>query len=89
MKALFQLGSLHITPGALQFCKEHEIDPLGLVMRHVNGDFGDLCQQDVKANLEAIITGARILSVYRYEEKLYVITEADRASTCILLANEY
>ena len=52
--ALFKLGAIVATPGALQFCEEHSIDPLALIGRHVGGDFGDLDAGDVAANVHGI-----------------------------------
>jgi hypothetical protein len=90
MKALFPLGRLVITPVALDFCNEHRIDPLALVVRHVNGDFGDVCKEDWEANVRAIQEGTRIFSSYQFEAgKVWIITEADRSSTCILLPDDY
>ena len=87
---LFKLGSIVATPGALQLCEQHKIDPLSLINRHAAGDWGDLCIEDVQANADAIATVGRVLSSYViHGEKLYVITEWDRSATTLLLANEY
>lgn len=61
------------------------------IARHVNGDFGDLCEEDKQMNLEAIKSGDdRILSAYETEDgKIYVITEWDRSVTTVLYADEY
>jgi hypothetical protein len=88
--ALFKLGQTVATPGALTFCKENEINPALLLARHQGGDWGDLSESDTHANVRAIQCDERILSSYKLNgEKLYVITEWDRSSTCILLASEY
>jgi hypothetical protein len=54
-------------------------------------DWGDLCDEDKQANEEALEQGFRILSCYRVGggRRIYIITEADRSSTCILLPEEY
>ena len=60
--------------------------------RHFEGDWGDLDEEDKKANDEAIEKNERILSSYFYYptgDKVYIITEADRVATTILYANEY
>jgi hypothetical protein len=59
--------------------------------RHVVGDWGELPPEDVAANTLALVTGERILSSYWMSggTKLWVITEADRSSTCLLLPEEY
>ncbi len=62
-----------------------------LLRRHANGDWGDLSPDDRRANEQALKTGARVFSVYDLKSgvKLWVITEADRSSTTILLPEEY
>ena len=62
--ALFKLGAIVATPGALQFCEEHSIDPLALIGRHVGGDFGDLDAGDVAANVHGIKHDLRVFSSY-------------------------
>ena len=60
------------------------------ITRHWHGDYGDLCQEDIESNEEAIKNGDRILSAYKIEdEKIYIITEADRSYTTVLYAYEY
>ena len=59
--------------------------------RHVHGDWGTIHPGDKGANEQALQDGDRIFSVYTTSKgvKLWVITEADRTSTCILLPDEY
>ena len=86
----FATGRLVATPGAIAHLAKHGAHPLNLVLRHVRGDPGDLEQADVAANARAIIDGSRILSAFTvFGERFYVITEADRSSTCVLLCSEY
>ena len=88
--ALFKLGSIVATPGALQFCEEHSIDTRALIGRHVGGDFGDLDADDVTANVHGIKHELRVFSSYQFKQgKVWIITEADRSSTCLLLPREY
>lgn len=88
--SLFKLGQLVSTPGALSFCTAHAINPAELLKRHVSGDWGDLDAHDTQANVHAIQHDLRILSSYKFKnEKLWIITEADRSSTCLLLPEEY
>jgi hypothetical protein len=83
---LFALGQTVSTRGAL----ETGINLLPLLARHARGDWGDLGKSDKQANVDAIQYGDRILSAYNIDgHKFYVITESDRSSTCVLLANEY
>jgi hypothetical protein len=65
--------------------------PADFLNRHVAGDWGEIDPDDTGLNEQALKDGARIFSVYRTSRgvKVWVITEADRASTCILLPDEY
>ena len=75
------------TPGALAL----GIDLASYMRRHHCGDWGDLDECDKQANEEALEHGLRILSHYKLGggRRIYIITEADRSSTCILLPEEY
>lgn len=88
---LFPLGDLHATPGALEALRATGEVPIAFFDRHVRGDWGDICQDDKVMNHIAIKLGNRILSAYKTSKgiKLWVITEADRASTTLLLPDEY
>jgi hypothetical protein len=85
------LGQVVATPGALHAFTLAEENYLGYLMRHARGDWGDLCPEDALENDEARECGGRILSSYRLQNrtKIWIITEADRSSTCILLPEEY
>ncbi len=87
---MFPIGRLVATPGVLTFCKEHGINPLHIIARHVARDWSEMDPEDQRLNLAAIGEGTRILSGYMYHStRLYVITEWDRSVTTLLLANEY
>ena len=87
---LFELGSVVATPSALQFCEAHKTNPLLLLGRHITGDWGDLDAADTAANQHAVQHDLRIFSSYKIGGgKVWVITEADRSSTCMLLPDEY
>jgi hypothetical protein len=63
---------------------------LALLSRHVRGDWGDLDEQDKKENEFSVEKGFRILSTYGTGmTKLWIITEADRSVTTLLLPDEY
>jgi hypothetical protein len=84
----FHLGRWFVTSGAKAALSGDHL--LECFRRHAKGDFGDVCADDFEANLDAIAQGERILSTYRYgDSKVYVITEADRSVTTVLLAEEY
>lgn len=88
---LFPLGQIVATPGALEALNEARQSPVEFLARHARGDWGEVCAEDKALNDEAVKDGSRILSAYRTKVgvKLWVITEADRSSTCILLPDEY
>jgi len=88
---LFELGRVVATPGALAALKESGEGANVYLGRHITGDWGELDHGDEAANTLALATGERILSSYRTSRgtKLWVITEADRSSTCILLPEDY
>ena len=87
---LFELGQVIATSRIANDLSMPEIAEL--IMRHVTGDFGDLCESDREMNLSAIRNNDdRILSAYQFPsyEKIYVITEWDHSVTTILYADEY
>jgi hypothetical protein len=90
-RPLFALGQCVATPGALAALDEAGQTPADFLNRHIRGDWGTIDPADKGLNEQAIRDGARIFSVYVTAKgvKLWVITEADRASTCILLPDEY
>jgi hypothetical protein len=85
------LGRVVATPGALRTLEEAGVSPASLLIRHVNGDWGELDEHDRNENEFSLSNGFRILSSYVLSngEKVWVITEAERSSTCILLPSEY
>lgn len=95
-KPLFGLGRLLATPAALDVLTKAQCHPAELLQRHQCGDWGELCMSDARSNLEALVSGARLLAVYRVAGaiRLYAITEAvadsgRRECTTFLLAAEY
>jgi len=91
VRPLFPLGQCVATPGALAALEEAGQSPADFLNRHVAGDWGEIAPEDRGLNERALNEGARIFSVYRTSKgvKVWVITEADRASTCVLLPDEY
>jgi hypothetical protein len=88
---LFPLGQLVATPGALDLLDRSEMNAQTFVRRHQHGDWGSIPSEDAEANQHAIETGCRILSSYFVNdtERLWIITEADRSATTLLLPEEY
>jgi hypothetical protein len=90
---LFSFGQVLMTIGIAELSKSDVSFESGItdsLTRHINGDWGDLCDEDKKVNDEALTSRDRILSVYHIgETKIYIITEADRSATTVLLPEEY
>ena len=91
MKPLFTLGHVVATPGALAVLEKAGQQPGEFLARHVSGDWGEVPPEDIEENEFSLKQGFRLLSAYRTGagDKLWVITEADRSSTCLLLPEEY
>ena len=94
---LFTLGQTVATPGAVKAFKEAGETPAAFLRRHQACDWGEICEADKRANDAAVAhegdpeRRARVLSAYILADKtkIWVITGADRSSTCLLLPEEY
>jgi len=91
MDALFPLGQVVATLGALAALERAKQPPTCFLARHAIGDWGELEPTDVAENKYSLIHGFRLLSSYQTDagEKLWIITEADRSATTLLLPDEY
>lgn len=90
LKRLFDLGQTVATPAALAALEAAGQTYWHLLDRHITGDWGTLPDEDRQANEDALAHGLRIMSVYPVgENKVWVITEADRSATTLLLPDEY
>ena len=89
--AKIDLGTLVATPGAIEALERASTDLFTLVARHMNGDWGTVPEEDWKLNDEAVTLGHRIVSAYVLPDdtKVWLITEADRSVTTLLLPSEY
>jgi hypothetical protein len=87
----FTLGQIVATPDVLEACRRTGEIPQTFSTRHAAGDWGDLDQDDKAENDRSVEQVCRILSAYHLSDgtKIWVITEADRSSTCLLLPDEY
>lgn len=93
----FPLGRIYATPAALDLLKRTNEDVRTFIARHAQGDWGLVHPGDAAANEHAVNHGLRILSSYAvgsngitaHAEVIWVITEADRSSTTVLLPGEY
>jgi hypothetical protein len=87
--AKFRLGHIVATPNALASTTQDDI--LTAIGRHQSGDWGNVCAEDKAQNDHALVEGTRILSVYHAANgtKFWLITEADRSVTTVLLPEDY
>ena len=86
------LGKVYGTMGAVvAFARALDEDMNIYLARHAGGDDGEVSGSDRQANEHALKHGLRVLSAYtlRTGEKIWIITEADRSTTTILLPEEY
>lgn len=116
VRTLFPLGHLVATPGALRELARFAVDPMTLVRRHAQGDWGGLCAEDLQTNIAALTYGNRLMSSYTLTRSpgiapdtrsavvtaedvtdndigstcvIWIITEADRSVTTLLLPRDY
>jgi hypothetical protein len=85
----FPLGRMLATPNALAHLTQADISQA--LLRHSSGDWGDVGAEDRAANDQALRDGTRLLSVYHGQSgtKFWIITEADRSATTVLLPEDY
>ena len=85
----FPLGRIVATPGALETLNPMHINQL--LFRHHSGDWSEMDPEDQTANERALAEGSRIFSAFEVADnvRIWIITEADRSSTCVLLPDEY
>ena len=85
----FSAGQMMATPDVLHQIPEYEVQRA--LARHLSGDWGDCCLDDAGANDEALQTGGRLFSVYHTADGItfWIITEADRSATTVLLPENY
>jgi hypothetical protein len=87
--AKFPLGRVLATPNALESLTSADIHTA--LARHLSGDWGEVCEEDRKENERSLVHDLRLLSVYRSADgvKFWIITEADRSATTVLLPEDY
>ena len=86
----FALGQIVATPAVLEHFERHGVNASEYLNRHVRGDWGEVPQDDAAENEFAVTRRLRLLSSYTIAgERVWIITEADRSSTCLLYPSEY
>ncbi|ALS66599.1 MULTISPECIES: hypothetical protein [Pandoraea] len=90
-RARLPLGRLLATPAAVDAIQSAGASIYALVNRHACGDWGDLPEADREQNDLSVVSGRRVLSCYPLggELKVWIVTDADRSTTTILLPEEY
>ena len=91
MQPKFSMGQIVATPGALDALAANNQTPVEFLRRHVIGDWGELDEHDRKENEYSLTHDLRLLSAYSLRDgtRLWIITEADRSATTLLLPEEY
>lgn len=86
-----ELGRLMATPDALAALADSGQSPAEFLDRHTAQDWGELCEEDRRLNDLALVEGDRLLSSYRTRKNvvIWVLTEADRSATTIMLPENY
>ncbi len=87
----YGLGKLLVTPGAVRTLGEQHVDIFELLSRHARCDWSEMDPADRRANENAVTSGGRVFSAYSLPdgERVWVVTEASRESTTVLLPTEY
>lgn len=90
-RARFSLGQVVATPGAIGALEQAGLDAPTLLARHQSGDWGDVGTEDHAENELALGRHLRIFSVYRLSAQvtIWIVTEADRSATTLLMPDEY
>ncbi|CAJ9899705.1 Type I restriction-modification system methyltransferase subunit [Burkholderia pseudomallei] len=88
---LFPPGRVVMTVGVDELIKTGRLNPYPYLFCHLRGDWGDLCDEDRRRNDAAVNSGERLFSEYKVSPSLtlWIITEADRSATTVLLPSEY
>jgi hypothetical protein len=91
VSAVLELGEVVATPGALEALAEARVEPRVLLARHQSGDRGEIPPEDARENVRSLEHGWRVLSSYPLSTgaRVWILTEADRSSTCLLAPSEY
>lgn len=86
----FDAGQLVMTAGVDELVRQGRLNPSALLRRHLNGDWGDLCDEERRSNDAALKSGDRLHSSYRIAPDLtvWIVTEWNRSVTTLLLPDE-
>jgi len=88
----FPLGKIVATPNFLERAVEHGANPADFLSRFIRGDWGEVGAADAAQNEASLLNGTRLMGVYKFpssEEEFWIITEADRSVTTLLMGSDY
>lgn len=92
-KVIFDPGSVLLTQSVQHLMERGYLDPTLYLRRYISGDWGELHDEDRNSNQRALTTRERLFSRYNVdvgdETRLWIITEADRSTTTVLLPSDY
>ncbi len=91
IESKFDFGRVVATTTLANYCEKKGFSMLPYLIRHANGDWGDVCKEDWKSNDEALKNGLRLLSEYKLpdDRRIWIITEWDRSATTLLFPEDY
>ncbi len=91
IESKFDFGRVVATTTLVNYCEKKGFSMLPYLIRHANGDWGDVCKEDWKSNDEALKNGERLLSEYKLPDgrRIWIITEWDRSATTLLFPEDY
>lgn len=91
IESKFDFGRVVATTTLANYCEKKGFSMLPYLVRHANGDWGDVCKEDCKINDEALKNGLRLLSEYKLPDgrRIWIISEADRIATTLLFPEDY
>lgn len=91
IESKFDFGRVVATTTLANYCKKKGFSMLPYLIRHANGDWGDVCKEDWKSNDEALKNRLRLLSEYKLPDgrRIWIITEWDRSATTLLFPEDY
>lgn len=91
IESKFNFGNVVATTPLFEYCKARSFPLLPYMVRHAQGDWGDVCKEDWESNDEALKSGQRLLSEYKLPDgkRIWIITEWDRSATTLLFPEDY
>lgn len=91
IESKFDFGRVVATTTLANYCEKKGFSMLPYLIRHANGDWGDVYKEDWKSNDEALKNGLRLLSEYKLpdDRRIWIITEWDRSATTLLFPEDY